>query len=161
MITVQILEDHDIILATDWCRPLLLITMTGGHSDYYSFESMYTGQPENNVTWVTADQILGEHWIGQTVGEYNAAISHCGPEYEFLRGDVPASHQYGKTNRQLSEEHETWIQTTKVHIGKYTDKGYTWADIRDMDYSYFEWAKNTIIRDGYDRHQAITHQRSL
>ncbi len=155
------LEDHDTILPTDWCRPLLLLTMSGGRSDDYSFTSMYTGQPENNTEWVNVDQILGEHWIGHTVGDYNAAISNCASALEFVRGDIPTAHQYGKTNRQLSEEHESWLQTTKVSMGKYADKGYTWSDIRDMDLSYFKWAKDTIIRDGYDRHQAIAHQRSL
>ena len=49
MITVQILEDTDTIQPTDWCRPLRLTTMSGGMSDYYSFESCYSGLPENNV----------------------------------------------------------------------------------------------------------------
>jgi hypothetical protein len=143
MITLQMLEDHDTILPTDWCRPLLLLTMSGGRSDDYSFTSMYTGQPENNVTWVTADQILGEGWMGETVGAYNAAVNHCGPSYEFVRGEIPATHQYGKTARQLLEDHNAWLQANRARVGKY--KGQSWKTIEDLDHDYFQWAKATIM----------------
>lgn len=97
MITVNILEDTDTILATDWCRPLLLVTMSGGHSDYYSFENMYSGQPENNVLWVNTNQIIGSGWVGGTVAEYNTAMEEFGKQLEFIRGNIPSSHQYCKT----------------------------------------------------------------
>jgi hypothetical protein len=37
MINVQILEANDIVDPEDWCRPLSIVSMSGGHSDYYSF----------------------------------------------------------------------------------------------------------------------------
>lgn len=138
------LEDHDTILPTDWCRPLLLLTMSGGRSDDYSFTSMYTGQPENNVTWVNADQILGDLWMGETVGAYNAAVSNCGPSYEFVRGEIPVAHQYGKTCRQLAADHDAWLQANVAHVGKY--KGMSWKDIQNYDHNYFAWAEGTLIR---------------
>lgn len=89
MITVQILEDEDTIEPTDWCRPLSIISMGGGTSDYYSFKSEYSGTPENNAKWVQAKHVLGTCWFGKTVSEYNTT----GPRYEFLRGDILKSHQ--------------------------------------------------------------------
>ena len=92
MISVQILEDNDTIQATDWCRPLNLITMSGGHSDYYSFSNTYTGRPENNVKWVRVGDLF-DAWIGKTVKEYSKISVKTGIWYEFVRGEVPISHQ--------------------------------------------------------------------
>ncbi len=88
MIAVQILEPHDFVYEDDWCRPLSLCTMSGGHSDDYSFKSMYSGTPENNVEWVRVGAVLGEGWIGCTVKEINKRMMR----YEFIRGDIPKSH---------------------------------------------------------------------
>lgn len=93
MKTVQILELDDIIEPEDWCRPLQIVSMNGGHSDYYSFESCYTGAPENNVEWVKVKYILGKGWHGKPVREYTNAMSKFGYRYEFVRGDVPQSHK--------------------------------------------------------------------
>jgi hypothetical protein len=88
MITVQILEADDIVDPEDWCRPLSLTTMNGGYSDYYSFESCYTGAPENNVKWVKVKYILGRGWHGKTVGEIDKALGVF-IKYEYVRGDIP------------------------------------------------------------------------
>jgi hypothetical protein len=90
MITVSILEKDDIIKADDWCRPLAIISMGGGHSDYYSFKSCYSGTPENNVEWVQVKHVLGKCWIGHTVKEYTKAVH---TRFEFLRGTPPKKHQ--------------------------------------------------------------------
>jgi hypothetical protein len=89
MITIQILEAHDVIRMDDWCRPLNLISMSGGHSDHYSFTSQYGGAPENNVKWVPVGAIFGDVWEGATVKALNKEFSY----YEFARGPIPKGHQ--------------------------------------------------------------------
>jgi len=90
MIPIYLLESTDIIEPTDWCRPLQLISMSGGMSDGYSFKSCYSGKPENNVEWVKVSNILGQRWFGETVENYNNGV---GVSYEFVRGSIPLSHQ--------------------------------------------------------------------
>ena len=62
--------------------------MSGGHSDYYSFENQYTGAPENNVKWVKVKYILGKPWHGYTVGEIDKGLGKF-VKYEYVRGDIP------------------------------------------------------------------------
>jgi hypothetical protein len=88
MKTVQILEADDIVEPEDWCRPLSIVSMSGGHSDYYSFENQYTGAPENNVKWVKVKYILGKGWHGQTVKEIDKGLGKY-LKYEYIRGDIP------------------------------------------------------------------------
>ena len=92
MITVSILEANDVILPTDWCRPLVLQTMSGGMSDSMSFKSCYSGTPENNVEWAPANRCFGVVWFENptTVREVSKSI---GMKYEFVRGQVPVSHR--------------------------------------------------------------------
>jgi hypothetical protein len=93
MITVKILEDDDIIYAEDWCRPLQIVSMSGGHSDHYSFKSCYTGAPENNAKWVKVKDAVGDCWFGKTVKKYHKAMNKFGLQWEFMRGDIPKSHR--------------------------------------------------------------------
>lgn len=88
MITIQMLEGDDIVKPEDWCRPLSIVSMNGGHSDYYSFKNQYTGSPENNVKWVKVKYILGKPWHGKTVNEIDAVLGEY-VEYEFVRGELP------------------------------------------------------------------------
>jgi len=88
MKTVQILEKEDIVEGTDWCRPLQLCTMNGGHSDYMSYRSQYSGRPENNVKWAPVNKIFGAGWLGCSVESINNHLQ----KYEFVRGDIPKSH---------------------------------------------------------------------
>ena len=88
MITLQLLEADDIVDPEDWCRPLSITSMGGGHSDYYSFQSAYTGAPENNVKWVKVKYILGRGWHGCTVAEIDAKLGKF-IKYEYVRGDIP------------------------------------------------------------------------
>lgn len=134
MKTVQILEAADIIEPTDWCRPLRLVSMNGGHSDYYSFESQYTGQPENNVLWVQVSEILGECWHWKTVGEVHEALH---TPYEFMRGEVPKAHEYGLTNKQKNKIKEKALEET-ITFGKYKGK-YTFKKIKEIDHLYYLW----------------------
>lgn len=89
MITVQMLEKDDIVEPEDWCRPLSIVSMSGGYSDHYSFQSQYTGAPENNVKWVKVKYILGKVWHGKTVGEIDSGLGRF-VKYEFIRGDIPS-----------------------------------------------------------------------
>ena len=88
MITLQLLEAFDTVEPEDWCRPLSIVSMSGGHSDYYSFQSQWTGAPENNVKWVKVKYILGKPWHGQTVNEIDKGLGKF-VKYEFVRGDIP------------------------------------------------------------------------
>ena len=88
MRTVKLLEPDDCVKPSDWCRPLSLHTMSGGHSDYYSFESMYSGLPENNVKWVRVDDIFGTCWFNKPAKELQT-----NQKYEFVRGEIPTSHR--------------------------------------------------------------------
>lgn len=88
MITLQLLEKDDIVEPEDWCRPLSLTSMSGGHSDYYSFQSQYTGAPENNVKWVKVKYVLGKPWHGKTVADIDFGLGQL-IKYEFVRGDIP------------------------------------------------------------------------
>lgn len=88
MIALQLLEADDIVDPEDWCRPLSIVSMGGGHSDYYSFQSQYTGAPENNVKWVKVKYILGKPWHGKTVKQIDNGLGEF-IKYEFVRGDIP------------------------------------------------------------------------
>ena len=88
MIQVQILEADDAVGPDDWCRPLSIVSMSGGHSDSYSFKCQYSGAPENNVKWVKVKYILGNPWHGQTVKQIDAGLGKY-VKYEFIRGDIP------------------------------------------------------------------------
>ena len=93
MITISILEPTDILLPTDWCRPLQIVSMSGGHSDHYSFSNPYSGTPENNAKWVRVNAVMGDVWFHKPVGEYLTAMKRMGLSWEFVRGDIPRSHQ--------------------------------------------------------------------
>lgn len=88
MKTLKLLEAHDPVLPDDWCRPLELMTMSGGMSDSMSFTSPYTGAPENNAKWVQVKFIFGPCWFGLPVGTLLDDL----PPYEFVRGDMPLAH---------------------------------------------------------------------
>lgn len=88
MISIKILEPDDIVEPTDWCRPLHLETMSGGQSDYYSFESDYSGTAQNNVKWVRIRDVFGPCWFGKSVKELNKYTQH-----EIVRGEIPQKHR--------------------------------------------------------------------
>jgi hypothetical protein len=90
MIAIQLLEDTDIMMADDWCRPLNLRTMSPC-SDYYSFKSCYDGRPENNVQWCKVIHAFGSGWIGKPIGDYSSRKNII--PYEFVRGNMPVKHQ--------------------------------------------------------------------
>ena len=71
MIRVGILESNDFVKSNDWCRPLSLQSMSGGHSDGYSFKNCYSGTPENNVKWVPVDRQFGEHLHDKRVSDFH------------------------------------------------------------------------------------------
>lgn len=87
MKTLQMLEPDDRVKPSDWCRPLSLNTMSG-YSDFYSFENLYSGLPENNVKWVRVDDIFGPCWFNKPAKELQT-----NQKYEFIRGEIPTSHR--------------------------------------------------------------------
>lgn len=105
MITIQLLEDTDLIDPEDWCRPLQILPMSP-QSDYYSFKSCYSGQPENNVEWCKVKHVIGKCWFGKTVLEFHSRFKYCQHSYEyryeFVRGDIPKSHQLDMKDYNIS-----------------------------------------------------------
>jgi hypothetical protein len=110
MKTVNILELDDVIDPEDWCRPLQVVSMSGGYSDHYSFQSQYTGAPENNVKWVKVKYILGKGWHGQTVRQYNICMRQFGT-YEFVRGDIPDSHKLNLNDYRVTDYTKVYRHT--------------------------------------------------
>jgi hypothetical protein len=102
MITLQLLESDDRVSPEDWCRPLRIVSMNGGHSDYYSFQSEYTGAPENNVKWVKVKYILGKVWHGKTVAEIDAELGKY-VKYEFVRGDIPTRSKLNLSDYNITD----------------------------------------------------------
>ena len=88
VISIQLLEENDTVSPEDWCRPLSITSMNGGHSDYYSFESEYGGGPINNAKWVKVKYILGKPWHGCTVKQIDRVLGKY-TKYEFVRGNIP------------------------------------------------------------------------
>ena len=89
---IGILGKDDIIMKGDWCRPLYLCTMSGGHSDFYSFNSQYSGAPENNTKWCRVERIM-PFWLGGTVKKFEKATNEY-MIYEYVRGDIPNDHRH-------------------------------------------------------------------
>ncbi len=94
MILTNFLEDTDTIEPNDWCRPLVLYTMSGGMSDALSDRNPYSGCPENNVKWVKVSSVIGECWYGSTLGKLNSRL-HA--KYEMVRGDIPKGNALNMT----------------------------------------------------------------
>ena len=147
MISISILEDDDILQPTDYCRPLLLTTLSI-HSDTYSCTNTYSGLPENNVKWLRVDQYFGPIWYGKKVSALLAKL----PPHEFIRGDVPLSHRFGKTRTDIDAEYQEYLETNVMQYGKYAE--YTFEELRFKDRSYYDWALGKgIIKDvSYDNY---------
>lgn len=96
MITIHMLEDTDIIEATDWVRQLSLTY--DGQSDTLLTTGTYGGTRINRLGWMLAAEVCPA-WIGNTVGEFNTGMDfkhrHMTEvsQYEFVRGAIPKSHQ--------------------------------------------------------------------
>ena len=97
-VTIQILERHDVIQATDFVR-YMEIEYTG-QSDAVMTRSTYGGSPMNFFRWLRADLAGIDFWIGKTVGELEDALSRIEKphqpiaRWEFARGPIPQSHQH-------------------------------------------------------------------
>ena len=108
MITLQLLEANDIVEPEDWCRPLSIVSMSGGHSDYYSFQGAYTGAPENNVKWVKVKYILGRGWHGQTVAEIDKGLGRF-IKYEYVRGDIPTRSKLSLKDYKITDHTKKFV----------------------------------------------------
>jgi hypothetical protein len=102
MIALQLLEKDDIVEPEDWCRPLSIVSMNGGHSDYYSFRCAYSGAPENNVKWVKVKYILGKPWHGKTVGQIDRGLGEF-IKYEYVRGNIPTRSKLGLSGYNITD----------------------------------------------------------
>lgn len=105
MITIQLLEDNDVIQADDLVRQLSL--MYSGQSDYLETISTYGGGPVNRLGWIPAKYTC-PFWVGKTVGEFTQRMGRFGSDYEFVRGKVPNTHLEKLTKSQLKIAQSTW-----------------------------------------------------
>jgi len=135
MINVFVLEDEDLVQPMDLCRPLLLESMSGGHSDSYAFKSNYSQTPINNVKWTYVYQVFGVVHFNKSVKSINDGMKLI---HEFIRGKLPEHHLYGKTVQELRFEYHTQYLSTPMKVGKY--KGKSLGNIELMNPDYFAWA---------------------
>lgn len=98
MITIQMLEDQDVIQADDLVRQLSL--MYEGQSDYLMTTSTYGGGAINRLKWIPAKYNC-PFWVGKTVGTFNEKMERFGSGYEFIRGAVPSDHLERLTDSQI------------------------------------------------------------
>lgn len=134
---IFLLEENDIIQSDDWCRPLYLISMNGGYSDYYSFECHFSGTPINNTKWCQVKRIFGDNWNGKTVAEFRKTNDEF-QKYEFVRGDIPLEHVVENTQSENKSLYKMYLDDTIMKLGKY--KGKTLSKIKCTDERYFWWA---------------------
>ena len=88
MITIQILEADDVILETDFCRPLLR-SADRSQSDMWMPTNMYSGAPEDHLQWAHVYNVLGPIWFGKKLSDY--LLGDLIP-MEFVRGRIPEDH---------------------------------------------------------------------
>lgn len=146
MITIQLLEDNDIIQSTDWCRPMVINTIYPW-SDTITFTNTYSGNPENNVKWLTAKQCC-PFWIGKPVKDFNNGMKRSGSWYEFIRGPIPLQHQYGKTLSEKRIDYDEYLKSNVMQVGKHKEKTFYELKIRYPD--YFEWAISKGLIEDFD-----------
>ncbi len=87
---IMLLDNTDIVLPTDWCRPLSLTLSKFGALSEPDLSSKHLGTPINNTKWVQAAKIFDPAWfeMESTVQSFSISLN-----YEFVRGDIPESHQ--------------------------------------------------------------------
>jgi hypothetical protein len=93
MITVNILEKTDVLLETDWIRPI----MGQCGDDEVNTTNMYSGQPMNHLKWIQAKHVFGKGWFDppKTIGKMDKKLKAIGGfEYEVIRGDMPKKHRH-------------------------------------------------------------------
>jgi len=104
MISVNILENNDVIQDDDWVRQLNLIY--DGQSDTLATNGTYSGMPMNRTRWIPA-RVFCPAWIGKLVGDFREAMMTFDrhesetSDYEFVRGNVPSHHQEPLTKDEL------------------------------------------------------------
>jgi len=141
MFNIQILEDHDTITEDTYIRPLNIFYDNGGMSDYAGQESMYTGTPQNRMTWTEITR-KAPVWVGKTVKEYNERVGTCGGvTYVFCQGDLPNKMISALTESEFKTKvYQKYLDTTIIPwVKKYKLKGETLSFIQQRDKEYFHW----------------------
>lgn len=87
MISIQLLEEDDIIAFGQWCRPLVFLPAEFG--DEYQTTATYSGKPINNFKWIPVEQAIGLCWFGKRLGELNSKLDH---PFAVAVGEIPESH---------------------------------------------------------------------
>jgi len=87
MLTIQVLEKDDVVLITDYFRPLRRSADYSSYSDNWCPINSYSGRPEDHLKWVPVSDCWGTNWNSRTVKEFCKLR-----EYEFIRGVIPKSH---------------------------------------------------------------------
>lgn len=135
---ILLLEDEDLIEASDYVRQLDLLYT--GQSDYLATRSTYGGSPINHLKWIEVSRSCPA-WVGKTVGEFRNVMLDTWrphqevPDYEFIRGTLPADHILPETR------YEEYLRVHKyfaLGVGKY--KGKPAIHVKAMDPGYYTWA---------------------
>jgi hypothetical protein len=111
MISVNILEDSDIIERDDWVRQLSLVYT--GQSDYLATNATYGGGAMNRLGWTPA-WVVCPFWVGKQVGAFRKKMlgrdRHAVEmsDYEFVRGAVPKLHQEQLTAEEIQISRMVW-----------------------------------------------------
>ena len=160
------LEEKDKVQPGDFCRPMHIVTMSGGHSDEYSFTCCYTGRPENHTKWVQVERHYGDMWMGNTVDEINNMSKHATP-MEFIRGELPFNHIEPLTESEVKplwKKHLDKLKTPKHTNGK----GISFLKLYEQHRKYFEWCVDRgyvidfreFYREELKRQEAASQQQA-
>lgn len=121
MIATAILEGCDIVEAEDYVRQLSLIFT--GQSDYLETTSTYGGGAVNRLGWIKVKHFCPA-WVGKTVDEFHDAlvVSRTSKRhevemcyYEFIRGEIPRSHEERLSKDQLRIAEMIWANRSNNH----------------------------------------------
>jgi hypothetical protein len=146
-IAIQMLEDHDVLMPTDFYRYTEI--WYEGQSDTVTETSTYGGSRINFFQWMRLDREYCSGWFGLTVKEVCDQIPwrphQYAPCYEFARGDIPVQHQVPETRIEKVRR----LGNKVITFGKYAGK--TVSQVADLDAVYFSWLyKRTEFFNDFD-----------
>lgn len=150
MKNIFILENTDIILPTDYSRPLAR-SASYSYSDAWIEESPYDGSPCDHLRWAPVWLVLGDVWWGKQYGEFvNFNKDYPARPFEAVRGDIPISHIIDL--KKYEHRHPLWYERYAAVIadfekqifavGKY--KGSSFKKYIHSDPDYVSWYISNI-----------------
>ena len=140
MITIQILEDDDVITKDCYSRSLNFLKEFED-SDYIPMTNIYGGGPLNRLTWTPVKR-SHPAWINRTVKELkNFSSDYSRTNTIFCKGNLPnylitpltlSEFEHTLYKKYLSNLYIPWVKKFKL-------KGLSVLQIMQRDSNYFEW----------------------